>query len=86
MNYEDYIFHKYKDKVVIRRKFINEINSKFSGVNAEILYKEIVDYQIFYYGSQLNKFTELTCEQIKKGWTNRRNRRNYHGLRNDGRV
>lgn len=88
MDYEEYIFHKYKDRALKGRKhFINEVNSKFRGVDGAELYKEIIDYQIMMYGSQLqNAPVELSCEQTKKGWTNRRNRRSYHGLKNYGRI
>lgn len=83
MDYERYIFQKYKDKVLPKRKaFIDEISSKFRGVDGAELYKEIIDYQIMIYGYQLRYApTELTCEQTVRGWRNRKNRRYQRGIR-----
>lgn len=82
MDYEKYLFHRYKDKSLPNRKvFINGICSKFRGVDGGKLYKEILDYQIFYYGSQLHDYAGTTREERKKGLINSRKRRRYHGLK-----
>ena len=87
MDYEEYIFQKYKDRVIKGRKhFINEINSKFRGVDGEKIHREIINYQIKKYGSQLMCFQELSCEQIKRGWTNRKCRRYRNGLKKARRI
>lgn len=83
MDYERFIFRKYKNKVLPKRKvFIDEVSSKFRGVDGAKLYKEIIDYQIKKYGYQLQKEDlKLAHEQFVRCSRNRIIRRYQNGIR-----
>mgnify|MGYP006976107054 CR=1 FL=1 len=83
MDYERFVFQQYKNKVLSKRKvFIDEVSSKFRGVDGAKLYKEIIDYQIMMYGYQLQKeTTKLDYDQFVRGWRNKKNRRYQNGIR-----
>lgn len=83
MDYERFVFQKYKDRVLPKRKsFIDEISSKFRGVDGAKLYKEIIDYQIKKYGYQLQKeTTKFPYEQFVRCWRNKKSRRYQNGIK-----
>lgn len=85
MNYEEYLFNKFKDVVIYRKKFMDECE-KFSGVNGENVYKRIIEYQIKRYHTQLRDFgndnynSELFIRRNRAA----KQRRQHNGIRKRG--
>ena len=81
MDQEQYLFYKYKDTVVVRKKFLRKVKENFKNVDAEKIYRDIIDYQIFTYGQQLMYNNSYNKESNHRVNTNANKRRWYHGIK-----
>lgn len=80
MDTKELIFNMYKDKVVIGKKFKDEIKKRFNLNQREIadLFVKIQNYQIKKYGARLDYNDEiLTTEDCKRLAFVSRTRKNY---------